>query len=83
VAIVTVTYKGRTLEIPYRPEHTVQRLTAEAIRAHGLRFAANAHLRLHTAAGRQLKHEITAKRARIQPGAALALQTPELPKEEG
>ena len=77
---VTVGYSGRYREIPYRPELPVQRLAVDAIREHGLKFAKNAGLRLHTHPGNKLlDHALTAKRARIKPGQRLILQLPSRP----
>jgi hypothetical protein len=73
---VTVAYREHTREILYRPEQPLQRIATDATRAFGLKFAANAHLRLHTAAGKPLDHTATAKRARVKPGAQLTLKPP-------
>jgi len=78
---VTVAYRDHTREILYRPELPLQHLAADAARAFGLKFAANSHLRLHNADGKQLDHAATAERARIKPGAQLTLKPPTI--EEG
>jgi hypothetical protein len=71
--IVTVAYNGRGLEIPYRPELPLQCLATDAIRAHGLRFAKNAHLHLHDR-GTPLDHTAPAKAACLKRGTRLTLQ---------
>lgn len=44
---IPITHKNRTVDVPYNPDWPLSRLLAEAVRAHGMRFAKNAHLRLH------------------------------------
>jgi hypothetical protein len=46
-AAVSVTYKRSVREVPCRLDWPTSRLLAESVRAHGLKFAANAHLRLY------------------------------------
>lgn len=64
----------RPRELPYRPTASVASLLAEAVRAHGLRFAANAHLRLHPVGDdRPYPLDQSAQAAGIQPGHTLEL----------
>jgi len=82
-AAVTVTYKRTVREVPCRLDWPTSRLLAEAVRAHGLRFAANTHLRLvHAGRVSPLPADAhTISRAGICNGDALDLRAPE-PKKE-
>lgn len=77
-AAVTVFYKGHPREVLYRPTASIYRLLADAVHAHGLKFAANPHLRLFGTDGKQLHHINAAKRANgITPGVQLKLAAPD------
>ena len=82
-AAVSVTYKRAVREVPCRLDWPASRLLAEAIRAHGLKFAANAHLRLaHAGRASHLPADAnTLSRVGICNGDALELRAPELKKE--
>lgn len=83
-AAVSVTYKRTTREVPCRLDWPTSRLLAEAVRAHGLKFAANTHLRLFVG-GRP--HALLPADANtvgvvgLCSGDALDLKAPEPPKE--
>lgn len=76
VGTVTVTYRGTTREVLYQPHAPLVVLLAGAIRAFGMRFADNGHLRLHDQADTEIPLGSTAARARVRPGAQLTLRQP-------
>ena len=75
-ATVTVIHGNSSREIPYKPYRTVWALLADAIRAHGKKFADNSHLRLHNADGAELSNVVAIQNAGIQAGHTLELRAP-------
>jgi hypothetical protein len=76
-ATVTVTWRGVPREVLYRPDASIYRLLADAIREHGLKFATNPGLRLYGPDGKQLHNINAAKRCGVTPGAQLKLAAPD------
>lgn len=77
VPCVTVTYRGVDRDVLYQPTAPAIVLLANAIRAHGMRFATHGELRLFDQDSTEIPLGGTAEKVGIQPGAQLALREPD------
>lgn len=76
VPCVTVTYRGVDRDVLYSPTAPAIVLLANAIRAHGMRFATHGELRLFDQADNEIPTKGASARTVVEPAARLTLREP-------